>query len=135
MSAICFFNSDAFSIRGRATGQPGWYDIDATLNGIVFSALGQAQGEEFGGQLNKALFNENGKRISEIPGAKFADLIEDVEARYAGSASVTGYCTFYVFHRVDRTLVVILADSVGTVKAHAVIKSEAVKNWSGSSNV
>ena len=87
--------ADGFTISSSDVKQ-GWIDFSLQQLGGLRS-LGSQDAGFFLNRLLGVLRRSSGRRLSDIPNAKFSEMFVEKDVEYIGNAFFDGYVTIYIF--------------------------------------
>ncbi|MEW7973144.1 MAG: hypothetical protein AB2777_21720 [Candidatus Thiodiazotropha endolucinida] len=107
-----------------------WCEIEVFSGVHSLGNMGGYSWPKFASDLLAVLQRDQGKLLTDIPGARYSNIINDSSAEYLGNVALSGYNTFYFFRSAaNRYFFIILADSKGEILLHVKCRLEAVNDW------
>lgn len=121
--------SDTITIQGQLATQPEWFEFDVTCNGQSLGPVGEQALSVFIRDMLDVLDKASGKRLRQIPGAAFKELVGGDDSEYLGHVMFAGYNTLYFFKEGTTWIHVVLADSGADLMGHARLAPEVFRSW------
>lgn len=127
--AISMLECEGFTVL-VTTKHANWCEIEVISGGHSFGNMGGYSWPKFASDVLTVLQRDQGKRLTDIPNARYSDFINDSSAEYLGNVALSGYNTFYFFRgTATRSLFIILANSKGEMILHVKCCLEVVNDW------